>query len=997
MAGGKQLSFQCGEISPVMLFNSNEVSYATGLSKLKNAYVLSEGGVANRPGFFRPIWNPMTDGFNFSTAPIDFGNEDPEKSVYDENVPNFAGSPNITAFTFWNQLKLRYDIIEIGRFTDGSANDELTFRYNFSQPRRFDVDLGITGTQLIAFPVTDLKQIRIVVTKERVLFTPAARLTFITGGVTQSTSFNLSFDLRDETFKVHGIQLEDQVLFSSGDTTGNSKGVAPYFPASYVITAEGPSGYEYPVQFLSSNVADISAWDPATTPVGAFPWFPNGQVVTGMNVGFLDPFSQSLAGDIVIRVYRSSWTKQGSEEVGFYKLVSSGKLDFSVSPPKFSFQDNGAENVQIVAPVVTEYVGRFAQVRTISAVTYIGTCTYLATGKVAMNFQQRVYAYSQRPEDQDNTLPRKFDEILVSRLKCATQFTQPLLYSDTESFTLGGFLQSRGEEIRAMLPMKRALIFTSDGVHMLNGDISGIVTVLTANPSQISDVGCHAVVEPKMAGDKGFYLSSDSNKLVGIFFSEGGQVNTFEASMFSSHLLENTEFIRMEVIAGKENSVYLLTADGKLVYATVKENQICGFSTFEIDGGFIENIFKIKSRIPWANNYDRWDANSAMSDRLAAYVVRNGVRRLEILYNREENITRQFNYIDSARAFGVGNLALTSNGAVTNILNSTYPLRSFFGSSPIEPLAIVSEEQEYIIYPHISIGDNSTTNWQAGEVLTLYREFEFIEDVEDFRLDLWWFDEDKNERLLRGTVDLSSKINTPADPLPWKYNIVFESDVPLEYQNVLNKALTSLEKNTRMSQYQLAYNILPQNILKELFSRRNPSIPLDGQVPVSIYADGWIVSSPLNPDYISGAKNKFITYDEDTDTYSIDLDGDYYAQGLIGFPYETEIQTLPIEASDNRSFSAGRTLINAVGMGLNKTSGGFVGIPNSPIGKMSPMNLSQGDPLAFVQMPKPYSGYEDFTIPSEYDKGIVAIKNVDPTPITLASIYPRGESSARRQ
>jgi len=141
-----------------------------------------------------------------------------------------------------------------------------------------------------------------------------------------------------------------------------------------------------------------------------------------------------------------------------------------------------------------------------------------------------------------------------------------------------------------------------------------------------------------------------------------------------------------------------------------------------------------------------------------------------------------------------------------------------------------------------------------------------------------------------------------------------------------------------------------------------------------------ILSSPNNPDY-------------DTLTVSglgvLDLPG-YYTRGVIGRPYQTEIETLDLEASDSRTFTDTGKLINKVGVGLYNTIGGHYGQTGvKDIASFSYLRTRENEYLD--ETSTPVSGHYTVDFPAQWEKtGRILIKQVDPLPLTVLAVYPKG-------
>jgi hypothetical protein len=126
----------------------------------------------------------------------------------------------------------------------------------------------------------------------------------------------------------------------------------------------------------------------------------------------------------------------------------------------------------------------------------------------------------------------------------------------------------------------------------------------------------------------------------------------------------------------------------------------------------------------------------------------------------------------------------------------------------------------------------------------------------------------------------------------------------------------------------------------------------------------------------------------DPDIYDIEFP-DYVSYGYAGLPYQSEFETLDLEAEGNRTLTDTRKIINAVGLGLMETRGGFAGMPEQTLQNMEPIVTRQDESLN-VQTPN-FNGHIVVHVPAEYSEpGRVNIKHVDPSPISILSVYPKG-------
>lgn len=152
---------------------------------------------------------------------------------------------------------------------------------------------------------------------------------------------------------------------------------------------------------------------------------------------------------------------------------------------------------------------------------------------------------------------------------------------------------------------------------------------------------------------------------------------------------------------------------------------------------------------------------------------------------------------------------------------------------------------------------------------------------------------------------------------------------------------------------------------------------------VSVYADGFVVASPLNSSYpavtVTGG--------------SITLDRPY-SRILVGLPYTSDLETLDIDAAAGPS---ARTLAKAptrLGLLVESSRGIFAGrkLPPDDPDPLSGLAEYQArydegydDPVALR------TGFLEINLESSWDSpGRVAVRQVDPLPLTVLSIVPQG-------
>jgi len=222
----------------------------------------------------------------------------------------------------------------------------------------------------------------------------------------------------------------------------------------------------------------------------------------------------------------------------------------------------------------------------------------------------------------------------------------------------------------------------------------------------------------------------------------------------------------------------------------------------------------------------------------------------------------------------------------------------------------------------------------------------------------------------------------------WSYSARADIDIPTYLQDVDSQVISISEKNLRQSRWTNVIERLSTNLLTILYSSlkegatADPIVLPDGEVEVSVFADSKIFSSPLNPNMntLSIIKNGGDPYIDFPEPIS-------YAE--IGIPYQSHMQTLAIEAGEGRTLTDDKKIVDKVGIAVYQTIGGFVGLPDKSLENMAPIKTR--DDLDIANPDKGLSGYVSTTIPSNWTKdGMIKIIQVDPAPMTVLSIYPKG-------
>lgn len=579
----------------------------------------------------------------------------------------------------------------------------------------------------------------------------------------------------------------------------------------------------------------------------------------------------------------------------------------------------------------------------------------LSTATRLMKYQQRLFVSYQDAEIDKNTIG-------VSKLGSLKMLSAPHIYRDTEAFEFNLPVRYSGAPLH-MLAMERGLVFTEEGVFMIAGATEqGVITPSQPNPILVSSEGCSDVVAPRNSGNTGYFINDDHSKLIRVEISVSGQPVFQEINVLSNHFFRE-DLIRLEIVKTIDaDFVYILRRDGKVICATVSATSV-GFSLMDFEAK-VEDICSVTSDFRFSEFSEFQSAtaierNKKPTNSLLLTIVRDGVRYIEIMHPRQDHEAEGFMYADAAKYFGA-RLARQNDGTYFNVgapatATDGHYCNSF---SQVEPVSLVN---------------TGGTTYQAGELTRVYAQADLSTTLGAATyIDFFYDDSDGYKRTIR-----FERAGAPNwDGSVFFIEGFFDANVPAELQNVLNAPAFSVtpdyDQNGLITRY-----ALPINQVTGLSHLANKE--------VSVFADGFVVSSPNNP----------------TDTYStLSVDGagslslpDYYSYGYVGLPYEAEMETLPIEPSDNRSLVSENKILNEATIAFDNTQGVYVSDDSSAedVGRMDPVVFRENED--FDALPENFSGAVDVNFSGSYSRDSrVKIKQVDPLPMTVLSVYPKGVS-----
>jgi hypothetical protein len=993
MASGKQLSFQYGEVSPSLRFRSDAVSYASGLSKLTNMYVRRAGGVSNRAGFkFLELASSQLD------------------------IPSKGAKMGIIGFTYWASETASWQDVEYGEYLDG-LGPATTKAFNFPKSGFFGTYIPNTGGPF-PFPSS-------------VRFTPVPDSVFVTPGIAALSSESGSSGRGNVAISVGFRDPEAALILPTGKLlVGSTSFVstmpgaqAPFFPVSYLFTATFRNGEEVPIgekvsvdesgvpgtmqvcyphaglyvkmvlTFLPANLADVVSFTlyrasgrggMATSyyrqvAKQVYQNTPSTSVtIVGGNIGYGSATISGIASTAAVPIGAALTTPGRGFPIGtvvqsktattLVLSLGSSLPDKLANPQSWTFTTNSTvtfTDYGADTPAITPPIDYHLMADKLS----LGGSFFrpILGGVQASAYYQQRLIMAMKPGTTSATKP---GTILASKLGATRQVVGPLIYSDTEAFSFNVPITD-GTPVVALLGMERLIAFTERGVYVIRGGEQGILTPTTVNPLLISGEGCSSTIEPKMVGRRGYFVNNNHTKLMAIEFGLDANLSLFDASVFSEHFMEE-DIVQIEALEGNENTVYMLRRDGKLAQVTVSETESVGFSLLETDG-YIESIYRSKAKRPYSPNAVDLTNSEKYQDVLKAYVIRNGKRTLEQIEVRDDKHLEGEHFADCYGSFG---MRLAEFG-----VEGYYKLDTFPGYNP-------------------RINIEMITDWEAGSVVSIKTNmllYGGMSQPDPFTvIHFYYEDEEGNTQYARLILDGTAPLPLGGPEFFNEYKGYFTAEVPVTLRNASGQGLSTTEKNKKYTRWLPAFNTISHLASTSGTPLYGPAIAsfsdhlanTTEQAPVSIMADGEVLSSPLNP--YKPTINLVKTLGMTEPTLSIDL-GDYYSWGYVGVPYTSEFETLDLESGGEKTLTDSKKLLNAVGVGFNESRGGFFGMPGQDLTNMEEIQPREDEDMS--NQSKNTSGHLVVNVPAGWNEaGRVNIKQVDPAPITILSVYPKGIS-----
>jgi hypothetical protein len=513
---------------------------------------------------------------------------------------------------------------------------------------------------------------------------------------------------------------------------------------------------------------------------------------------------------------------------------------------------------------------------------------------------------------------------------------------------------------------------TDRDVIVIQGGASGALTPSTVNPNVVHGEGCSSKVPPVQLGNRGYFINFDHTKLMAIEFSGGGDstnVRVVDISILSDEMIRDQEITGLAVVRGAEDIVYILKGDGTMVNVTVSNGlEATGWGTVVAGGdGYIESIMTLE-RIQDQTQYEYEGVNSTTEDYpavqefthdgLYASIIRSGVRRIEVLTSRkdlEADVDKHF-YVDSGVAFGKRLRYVPEDNSYENpLLNITTATNYTAGETITVTMLTASTEPQH---------DTSSIPLLTYAGFSTNKRYDFFYDDNGTT---------KRARFTPSAVNSSTEMEG-----------TFDIDVPSVLQDAESAGADDML--LYQSWWLPAWNVIAGNNCPTDINH------LEG-LEVAIYAsehvsdEGKVLSSPNNTTEYGTAKS--------VSSGSVTLDsGKYVNYGVIGLPYDFELETLDLDTSDERTFTDANKLVNSVGIAVYETKGGYLGQTGSgdTDDDLTDMNrIDDARNTLASEVSGNMNGHFEFNIPGGWEKtGRVLVKQADPEPITVLAVYPKG-------
>ena len=598
------------------------------------------------------------------------------------------------------------------------------------------------------------------------------------------------------------------------------------------------------------------------------------------------------------------------------------------------------------------------------------------------------------------------EKIWFSRLGSYRDFFESPVLNDAVpySFTLASTNFARA---KALSGLRELLVFTGFSEWSLGADTSA--TGVTPSPQTRYGIG--DLPPTQVENSVLFVEGKNTPRDYGYDFNTGGYRGN-DLSIFASHLFDGREITSTAFAKDPDPILWVTLDNGKVLSMTYfKEQNISAWAQHDFGGevkqvevlqrpGNSEVYFIIKRRagtfLERLANIDRNDENQfkfADSHRYLDLRNKDSSRRLSIKTrttdatawtSRDKKMFIEIEEINDGQAF---TLDRDRQFVFAFIIAGS----GFRGSLRVAPAGELDVADIWIL--PASSGTNPLTEW-LEDLTNIYVDGTRYSlgpaerpvtrnSPEELRRKILNFPVDDYEAgaTLKLTLDSSSEPRFPSGaefPEVFTFPNIRIGDTPLE---VLNTA-----DATR--RYPIRSNIdIPEELRNAVTSTwtelrdRVEGLERFNDMPVSVYADGSVISSPhvstTDPLTVREGNLKL---------------GGFYSVICVGLPFVSDIKTLPIDVRGENTVVDENMIVNKIALYLHNTRGLFIG-SKEPASETSTADLDSlktnfDDQLAIT----PENGIISKVINGSWSReGDVFIRQVDPLPFNIQGIVLTGE------
>lgn len=159
----------------------------------------------------------------------------------------------------------------------------------------------------------------------------------------------------------------------------------------------------------------------------------------------------------------------------------------------------------------------------------------------------------------------------------------PLQDDDSIEFILAGLHLN---PVNFLIPMKRLVVFTDEGGHVVKGDDTGAIVPSKINPEQDEYVGSSATVRPVPVGESILFCDRSERTIRDLSFNQ--QYDGFsgqDLTIFAAHLFDGYTVVDMAYQQIPHSIIWCVRSDGVLLGLTyVKAQEVWAWHRHDIDG-----------------------------------------------------------------------------------------------------------------------------------------------------------------------------------------------------------------------------------------------------------------------------------------------------------------------------------------------------------------------------------------------------------------------------